>query len=143
MPYSFAPRDLPVTLRLCRSLVWAQAAYTLFGGAFVLLTAVLLGGSYSLPFHDGSLSGNGAAILGVVYVIAAAALTWLGISLGRLAPWARPAIVSMQVFLAALQLFRAFDMSLSTVINVALYVAILTLLFVPETQRALDRPARA
>jgi hypothetical protein len=143
MPFSSDRPELPVSLRLCRSLLLAQAVYTLFGGAFVLLTAVLLGGNYALPFHDGTLSGSGAAMLGAVYVISAAALSGLGVALGRTSPWARPAIVGMQVFLTAVQLFRALDLSVSTVVNIALLAAIVILLFVPQTQRALDRPARA
>lgn len=141
MPFSFAERDLPFTLRACRSLLWAQAAYMLFAGIFVLLASVVLGGT--IPFRDGTVSGSGAAMLGIVYVLAALTLTWLGLALGRRAQWVRSAIVSMEVFLAVVQLVRAFDMSLSTVINVALFVAILSLLFIPSTQRAHEGPTQA
>ncbi len=143
MPYSFTPRSAPMTLRVCRSLLWAQAAYSLFAGVFVLMTAVVLGGSVSIPFRDGTLSGGGATTLGLVYMVAAATLTWLGIALGRREPWATPAIVSMEVFLAILQLVRGFDLSLSTVISVVLYVAIVGLLFAPGAQASPEDPARA
>jgi hypothetical protein len=124
-------------------LLWAQAAYTLFTGIFVLMTAVLLGGSFSIPFRDGILNGGGAVILGIVYVAAAATLTWLAAALVRHQPWAIPAIVSMEVFLAILQLVRGFDLSLSTLISVALYIAVLALLFALSTQRSPEDPAQA
>jgi hypothetical protein len=143
MPYSFAGRGAPLPLRACRSLLWAQAAYTLFGGIFVLMTAVVLGGGFSIPFRDGILNGGGAAILGIVYVAAAATLTWLAVALMRHEPWATPAIVSIEAFLAILQLLRGFDLSLSTLIGVGLYVAILALLFAPGTQRSPEDPAQA
>lgn|ERR1017187_751403 len=143
MSFSFTGRRLPMTLRVCRSLLWAQAAYTLLAGVFVLLITTLLGSGSAVQFRDGTLSGSGSIGLGLVYVIAAVALGWLGVQLGQLKPWARPGIVSMQVFLAILQLFRAFDLSVSTVINVALVVAIVVLLFVRDTERALGGPAQA
>jgi hypothetical protein len=143
MPYRFAARGVPLPLRACRSLLWAQAAYTLFAGIFVLMTAVLLGGSFSIPFRDGTLNGGGATILGVVYIVAAATLAWLAFALVRREPWATPAIAGMEVFLAALQLLRGFDVSPSTLISVALYMAILVLLFTPGTQRPPEDPARA
>jgi hypothetical protein len=138
MPFSFAQRELPINLRACRSLLWAHAAYMLFAGLFVILAAVVLGGT--IPFRDGTVSGSGAAMLGIVYVLAALSLVWLGVALGRGAQWIRAAIVSMEVFLAVLQLFRAFELSLVTVIDVALLVAITALLFVPGTQRSLGAP---
>jgi hypothetical protein len=143
MSFSFTGRRLPMTLRVCRSLLWAQAAYTVLAGVFVLLITTLLGSGAAVPFRNGTLSGSGAIGLGLVYVVAAAALGWLGVQLGQLKQWARPGIVSMQVFLAILQLFRAFDVSVSTVINIALVVAIVALLFVPDTERALAGPAQA
>jgi hypothetical protein len=136
MAFSFAGRNLPMVLRVCRALVWTQAVYTFFSGAFVMLTALLLGGS--LPFRDGTIAGGSAAMLGVVYVVAALVLGWLGVALGRRAPWARTGIVIMQVFLATIEIFRAFDLSVATAINVALYAAILILLFLPETQRIFE-----
>jgi hypothetical protein len=141
MPSSFAQRDVPISLRACRSLLWAQAAYMLFAGIFVLLAAMVLGGT--IPFRDGTVGGSGAAMLGVVYVLVALTLGWLGVALGRRAAWTRAAIVSIEVFLAVLQLFRALDLSLATVIDVGLFVAIIVLLFVPGTQRALDEPTQA
>jgi hypothetical protein len=143
MSFSFTGRQLPMSLRVCRSLLWAQVAYTVATGVFVLLITSLLGGAAALPFHDATLSGRGAVGLGVVYVIAAAALGWLAVQLGQLKQWARPSIVSLQVFLVIVQLFRAFDLSLATVVNVALVVAIVALLFVPDTERALAGAAQA
>jgi hypothetical protein len=143
MSFSFTGRQLPMTLRVCRSLLWAQAAYTVAAGVFVLLITTLLGSGAAVPFRDGTLSGSGAIGLGLVYVGAALAVAWLGLQLGQLRQWARPGIVSMQVFLAILQLFRAFDLSVSTVINVGLVVAIVVLLFVPDTERALGEPTQA
>lgn len=139
MQISFAKRSLPVTLRLCRSLVWTQAAFVLLAGAFVVFAATVFGTSNEIPFHGDTLSGGRAAALGLVYMAAGAILVYLGIELGRLASWVRNAIVFAQVFLAILLLFRSFDLSVSTVINVALYVAIIVLLFVPETRRAFER----
>jgi len=141
MAFSFSGRDLPLSVRVCRTLVWTQAVYTFFAGLFVVLAGTLLNGS--LPFHGGTISGGGAAVIGLVYVVVAAVLTWLGVSLGRLAPWARTGIVMVQVFLATFELLRAFDLSLSTLITVTLCALILVLLFVPDTQRVLGGPAQA
>jgi hypothetical protein len=137
MPFTFAGPALPVTLRLCRTLVWTQAAFTILGGAFILMIALMFGSSDAIPFHGEALTGTGAAMLGAVYLAAGVALAWFGTALGRLAPWARAAIVSMQVFLALLTIFRSTDLSVSLAVNVALVVAIVALLFVPDTQRAL------
>jgi len=41
-----------------------------------------------------------------------------------------------------LELFRSADLSLSLFINVALYVAIIALLFAPDTHRALEAAAQ-
>jgi hypothetical protein len=142
MQFSFSAQSLPITVRACRSLVWAQAALTMLSGVFVVLVAVLFGTSESIPFHGATVAGGGAVLLGLVYLVAGLALVWLGIELGRLAPWARTVIVSFEVFLAVVQVFRSFDLSLSLFINVALSVGIIALLFAPETQRALQRPAR-
>ncbi|MGH7723562.1 MAG: hypothetical protein ACRENL_12175 [Candidatus Dormibacteria bacterium] len=141
MPYSFSSSTLPFTMRMCRSLVWTEAAFTMLAGCFVVLTATLFGGSSAIPFHGDTLSGGGAMLLGVVYIVAGLALAWLGFELGRLAPWARTVIVSLQVFLAVLELFRSLDLSVALVINVVLYVAIVALLFAPGTHRALEGAA--
>ncbi|GAC1581605.1 MAG: hypothetical protein NVS3B18_15170 [Candidatus Dormibacteria bacterium] len=142
MQFSFSGRSLPMTVRVCRSLVWAEAAYTMLSGVFVVLVATLLGANEAIPFRGATLSGGGAVVLGAVYVAAGLLIVWLGFELGRLAPWARTVIVSMQVFLAVLQFFRSFDLSLSLLINVGLYVAIIALLFAPDTHRALEGAAQ-
>lgn len=144
MQFSFTGRHLPITLRVCRSLIWTQAAFVFLAGAFVIFAAVVLGSSSAIPFHGDTLSGGRAAALGAVYVGVGVVLVYLAIELGRLTGWARNAIVFTEVFLAILLLFRSFDLSASTVINVALYVVIVVLLFVPETRRAFEgTPASA
>ena len=141
MAFSFSGQGLPITVRACRSLVWAQAALTMLSGVFVVLVAALFGTSESIPFHGATLTGGGAVLLGLVYVVAGVALIWLGWELGRLTPWVRTVIVSFEVFLVVVQVFRSFDLSLSMFINVALSIGIIALLFAPETQRALEGPA--
>jgi hypothetical protein len=145
--FSFAgkSRNLPMTLRVCRSLVWTQAAFVVLGGVFVVFASTVFGSSNSIPFHGDTLSGTPAALLGGVYVVAGLGLMYLGVELGRLTGWARNAIVSVQVFLAVLLFFRSFELSVSVAINVFLYVAIVALLFAPDTRRALDstQPASA
>ncbi len=143
MAFSFSGRHLPMTLRVCRALVWTQAAFTILAGIFVVLTATLFGSSNAIPFYGGTLSGGAAVMLGLVYAVAGLTLVGLGVELGRLAPVARPFIVGMQVFLAVLELFRSFELSLSTVINVALYLTIIALLFAPDTHRALEGGSHA
>jgi hypothetical protein len=138
MPLNFSGATLPMTLRVCRTLVWTQAAVVILGGVFVVLTVALLGSSIGIPFHDGTLSGWGAAGLGATYIGAGLVLIWLGVVLGQLARWALPAIVSMQVFLAVIDLFRSFALSTSMILDVVLYVAVLALLFAPDTRRALE-----
>lgn len=137
MPFNFAGPHLPMTLRVCRTLVWTQAAFSILSGAFVLMIAVMFGSSDAIPFHGETLTGSGAVILGGVYLCAGVVLVWLGAALGRLVPWARAAIVSAQVFLVLLTVIRSTDLNVSLVLNVGLAVAIVALLFVPETERAL------
>jgi hypothetical protein len=136
MQFSFAGRALPMTLRVCRSLLLAQAALTILAGVFVVLVTSLLGSSDTIPFRGGALGGSGALMLGVGYIAAGLGLAWLGVELRRLAPWARPLIVGLLLLLAMLQVLRSFELSMSLVINVALSVAIIALLFAPDTQRA-------
>jgi hypothetical protein len=128
--------ELPIGLRVCRSLVWTQAAFVVLAGVFVILTSVIFGSGNAIPFHGETLSGARASALGAVYVAAGALLAYLGYQLGRRAPWARVAVVSMQVFLAVVLVYRSLDLSLSTVINVVLFVAIVGLLFSADVRRA-------
>lgn len=141
MQFSFAARSLPMTIRVCRSLVWTQAAFVVLGGAFVILVATVLGGSNQIPFHGDTLSGTGAAVLGLVYVAAGLVLAYLGYEIGRLAAWARNVLIGAEVTLTVFLLFRAFDVSVSTVLNLLFCVAIVGLLFAPDTRRALDDAA--
>jgi hypothetical protein len=135
MPSSPSARELPTAIRVCRSLLWAQAAYLLFSGIFVLLATVILGGT--IPFRGGSVSGSAAAMLGAVYVLAALTLTWLGVALGRRETWTRPAIASAEVFIIVVQLVRSFEMSVSTVVTAALVVAILALLLLGDAEHSI------
>ena len=82
-------------------------------------------------------------MLGIVYVLAALTLAGSVSRSAAAAPWARPAIVSVEVFVIVVQLVRAFDLSVSTAIYVALFVAIVALLFVPDGQRALGDVGRS
>jgi hypothetical protein len=141
--FSFATRSLPMTVRVCRSLVWTQAAFVILGGAFVVFAATVSGGSNEIPFHGDTLSGSGAAILGLVYVAAGLVLAYLGFELGRLSPWIKNVLVGVQVFLAVLLVYRALDLSVSTVLNVLFCTAIVGLLFAADTRRAFDGAAAA
>lgn len=140
MKFAFAGPKLPITLRVCRTLVWTQAVFVMLAGAFVVFAATVFGNENEIPFHGDTLTGGRAVALGVVYIVVGLVLAYLGVALGRLASWARNAIVCAQVFLAILLLFRSFDLSVSTLINVVLYVAIVVLIFAPETRRAFDTP---
>lgn len=142
MQFSFSGRSLPMALRVCRSLVWAQAAITILAGVFVVLVVSLLGSTDTIPFRGGSLGGSGALTLGIVYLGVGLALVWLGSELRRLTHWVRPAIVGAQALLISLQLLRSLELSTSMLINVALTVAILALLFVPDTHRAFESAPR-
>jgi hypothetical protein len=139
--FSFAGRSLPMTVRMCRSLVWTQAAFVVLGGAFVIIAATVFGGNNAIPVHGDALSGNGAVMLGFVYLVVGAVLAYLGIELGRLTPWIRNVLAGAQVFLAVLLLFRSFDLSVSTVLNVLFCAAIVGLLFAPDTRRAFEGAA--
>jgi hypothetical protein len=139
--FSFAGRNLPMTVRMCRSLVWTQAAFVILGGAFVIFAATVFGGTNAVPVHGDALSGNGAVMLGFVYLVVGGVLAYLGVELGRLAPWVRNVLAGAQVFLAVLLLFRAFDLSVSTILNVLFCAAIVGLLFAPDTSRAFEGAA--
>jgi hypothetical protein len=74
-------------------------------------------------------------------VAAGLVLVYLGFELGRLGWWARNVLVGAQVILAVLLLLRAFDLSVSTVLNMLFCVAIVGLLYAPDTRRALEGAA--
>jgi hypothetical protein len=137
MQFSFSGAALPMTLRVCRSLLWLQTALTILAGIFVVLVTSLLGSSESIPFHGDNLSGSGAVALGSVYIAAGVALALLSVEIGRRASWARIPLVGLQVVLGALELIRSFDLSVSLVINLALSAAIVGLLFAPLSRKAL------
>jgi hypothetical protein len=137
MQFSFSGGALPMTLRVCRSLLWVQAALTILAGIFVVLVTSLLGSSESIPFHGDNLTGSAALALGAVYVAAGVALALLSIEIGRLASWARIPVVALQVLLGTIELVRSFELSVSLVINLALSAAIIALLFAPLSRRAL------
>lgn len=138
MQFSFAGRSLPMTIRMCRSLVWTQAGLVILGGAFVILAATVFGSSNEIPFNGTTLSGTAAAALGLGYAAAGLVLAYLGVELGRLAPWSRNALVVAQVLLLVLLVLRSFDLSVSTLLNVLFCAAIVGLLFAPDSSRALD-----
>jgi hypothetical protein len=135
VPSRIGQRVLPLRLRACRSLLWAQAAYTFFAGLFVLLTAVFLGGSFSIPLRDGAISGGGAAALAFVYMAAAAALAGLGLAVGRRAAGTRPAVAGVEAIVIVLLVLRTVDLSPPTIIGAGLAMAIVGLLFMPATAR--------
>jgi hypothetical protein len=139
--FSFARPSLPMTIRMCRSLVWTQAALVVLGGAFVILAATVFGSGNEVPFNGGTLSGTSAIVLGFVYVAAGLVLSYLGFELGRLTPWVRNVLVTAQVLLVVLLVLRTFDLSVSTVLNLAFCGAIVGLLRAPDSSRALDAAA--
>lgn len=141
MPFDFGRPSLPITLRVCRALVWTQGAFVLLVGTFVVLAVTVFGQSNLIPFGGQALSGGRAAALGVIYVAAGMALLWLGVALGRLSMLARNLIICAQVFLAVLLFARDFALSVSVFTNVTLYVAIVALLFTPSARAALEAPA--
>ena len=138
MPFNFAGPNLPMTVRVCRSLAWTQAAFVILAGVFVVLAATIFGSGNAIPFHGDTLSGTGAAALGLIYVAAGLVLAYLGFELGRLSARARVAVICLEVFLGVLLVFRSFDLSLSSLINIGLDATIVALLFLPETRRAFD-----
>lgn len=137
MSFSFAQPALPMTLRACRALVWTQGGLVALGGVFAAFTALAFGSGDSIPFHGGSVSGGAAAAVGAVYAAAGLTLAALGTALGRCAAWCLPAIVAMEAVLAVLYALRAFDLSFSTLLNLALVAAVLVLLVSPSTRHAL------
>lgn len=137
--FSFAGQMLPMSLRVCRALLWTQAAFILLGGVFVLLTAAVFGRSSSIQFHGGLVSGGGAALLGALYVSAGLVLAGLAAALARLTGWSLPAIVVVEVILACLDLVRSLDASVSTVVHLSLAVAVVLLLLTPDARHALAR----
>lgn len=143
MQFDFSGHRPPVTVRILRSLVWTQATFILLAGTFVIFAASVFGTSSAIPFHGDTLSGARAAALGAVYVATGAALVYLGVEVGRLVRWARNATVFAQVFVAVLLIFQSTTVSVATVIDVGLDLAILVVLFVPGTRRAFERAAVA
>ena len=136
MSFSFAGPQPPLTIRICRALIWLQALLIILAGISVILAVLLFGNDNAIPFGTGTITGSGAETLGGVYIIAGLALAMIGYSVGRLMPWARIAAVSIQVFLAILLVVRSLDASVSTFINVALFVAIILLLYLPPSNTA-------
>ncbi len=135
MPSHISQHALPLRLRACRSLLWAQAAYTFFAGLFVLLTAVFLGGSFSIPLRDGTVDGGAAAALALVYIAVAAALAGLGLAVGRRATGTRPAVAGVEAIVVVLLVLRTVDVAPPTIIGAGLAMVIVGLLFIPATTR--------
>ncbi len=111
--------------------------FSVLAGVFVVLTAVIFGADNSIPFAGSALAGTGAAVLGGVYVAVGIALAYLAFELGRLAPWARAALVCAEASLAGLLVLRSLDLSVSTLVNVAFFAAIIGLLFTRASSAAL------
>ncbi len=136
MPFDLAGTNLLPTARACRAVVWTQAALAILGGAFVVLTATLFGSNAAILLHGGELSNGGVALLGGVSICTGVALLWLGAALERPLSWVPATLAGVEVFLAALTVIQAFDLSFGTVLNLALCVAAVALLAAPGTRRA-------
>ena len=128
MSFSVSTPALSRSVRVCRSLVWIQAALSILTGAFVVLVTLLFGSGGSIPFAGGALTGAGAVALGAGYIAAGVVVAWLGAELGRPARWVPALLAGAEVLLTALALLRSFDLSIGTVLNVALAVAIVAIL---------------
>ena len=136
MSFSFGGPQAPLTIRVCRALIWLQALLIILAGISVILAVLFFGDTDSIPFGTSTLSGSGAEILGGVYIAAGVVLAMVGIGVGRMQAWARVAVVSIQVFLAIVLVVRSLDASVSTFLNAGLFVAIVVLLYLPPSNQA-------
>ena len=143
MSFRFSGPQVPLVLRVCRTLIWLQAVLIILAGISVILAVLLFGADNAVPFGSGNLSGGGAQILGGVYIAAGVVLVLVGAAVGRAQPWARIAAVSVQVFLAILLVMRALDLSVSTFLNAALFVSITVTLYLPPSNAAFARGGAA
>lgn len=136
MTLSFAPPRLPATVRVCRALLWTQAALAVFSGIFVLLVTHLYGTSDGVSFNSGSVAGASATVLAVGYLAVAAALgAFAGALRSRVRIVVTRALVGFEVLLAAAQLYRAAGLSSSSILPVALCVAVVALILMPASRR--------
>lgn len=128
---------LPTTLRLCRIVLWVQAAYTVLGGVFALMAATLFAATSAIPFHGGTLSSTGAAMLGWIYVGAGTVLGTLAATLRPSRGWMFVTLVGAELFVAIVDLWRDFDLTASTLFTLAMAVSAVLLVLTATSRRAL------
>lgn len=138
--YSFGGRNLPATIRAARALLFLEAGILVLAGAFAVIIALFLGAGNAIPFAGTTLSGVGAAALGVAYGALGLVALYFGIELGRLTGWSRNAVVGLQAALIVLFMARG-DFSASLVLSVAVCIAVSVLVVTSSASAALNAAA--
>ena len=133
--HSFGGKDLPMTTRVARGLLFLQGGIMALSGIFVLLIALLFGSGTSIPVAGASFSGASAALLAVGYLALAAFIGYVALALGREVSWARTAAVVLEAVLIVLTMARG-DFSVSMVVSVLLCIAVAALLLLPSSPTA-------
>ena len=136
--YNFGGRDLPTTIRIARALLYLEAGILVLAGVFAVILGVLLGSGDAIPFAGTTLSGQGAAFIGLLYVAMGGGAVYLAVELGRLTGWSRVAIIGLQAVLIVLFMARG-DFSISLVLSLALCIGIAVLLVSSSATAALER----
>lgn len=136
--YSFGGKNLPTTIRSARALLFLEAGILVLAGAFAVVIGVLLGTGNAIPFAGTTLSGSGAAALGVLYGVLGLAAVYFGVELGRLTSWTRTAVIVLQAVLIVLFMARG-DLSLSLVLSVVLCLAVAGLLLTSSASEAFSK----
>src|SRR5579864_1942617 len=116
--FKFGGRTLPTTIRTARGLLFLEAGILILAGAFAIVLGLFLGAGNAIPFAGTTVSGSGAAALGVLYAALGLGALYLGVELGRLTGWSRNAVVVLQAALIVLFMARG-DFSVSMVLSVA------------------------
>ncbi|MGH7686273.1 MAG: hypothetical protein ACREN2_05590 [Candidatus Dormibacteria bacterium] len=134
--YSFGSPNLPIVLRTARALLALESALLVLAGLFAVLLGLVLGSGNTIPFAGAQVGGAGAAALGFFYGLLGLAALYTAIEMGRLTPWTRVGTVVLQAGLIVLFLARG-DLSVSTLVSVALCLAVVGLVLTPTATTAL------
>lgn len=134
--HSFGSPNLPIVLRAARALLGLEAALLVLAGLFAVLIGLVLASGNTIPVAGAQVGGAGAAALGFFYGLLGLAALYTAVEMGRLTPWTRVGTVVLQAVLILLFLSRG-DFSVSTVLSVAICLAIVGLVLTPTATTAL------
>jgi len=118
-------------------LLFLEAGILLLAGVFAIVLGIVLGSGNSIPFAGTTIGGQGAALIGLLYIALGGLGVYLALELGKLVSWSRTATIGLQAALIVLFMARG-DFSASMVVSVGICIAVAVLLVLPSASAALE-----